>query len=189
MAWVRSDGPIQYMGSTGDPFAIFEGIGMILSTSDNRGMNLAALPLLMVTGHEGSALKVLAAEKGLLKNTLPVSTEGKLLGSITNGQVAMKGSTQASGTFDFVITQSGETLLGRKHTFLSKGADVFAAGELKMRNGNVVGINNLSGHYVPGPNVANTYLDIFKAVNINISKAHLKIYNSQDQITKHILPK
>ncbi|WP_449387857.1 hypothetical protein [Chryseobacterium lineare] len=131
----------------------------------------------------------MAAEKGLLKNTLPVSTEGKLLGSITNGQVIMNGNTQASGMFDFVITQSGETLLGRKHTFLSKGADVFAAGELKMRNGNIVGINNLSGHYIPSPNVANTYLDIFKAVHINVSKAHLKVYNSQEQIINHILPK
>jgi RHS repeat-associated protein len=184
-----NDGPIQYVGGADDPFGIFEVGGMILSSSDNKAMNLAALPLLMVTGHEGSALKILAAEKGLLTNTLPISTEGKLLGSITNGQVVMNGNVKASGMFDFVITQSGETLLGRKHTFLSKGADVFAAGELKMRNGNIVGINNLSGHYVPGPNVANTYLDIFKAVNINVSKAHLKVYNSQGQIVNHILPK
>ncbi|UHO39756.1 hypothetical protein H5J24_06770 [Chryseobacterium capnotolerans] len=128
-------------------------------------------------------------ERTLLKNTLPISTEGKLLGSIVNGKVIMNGGTKASGTFDFVVTQSGETLLGRKHTFLSKGADVFAAGEIKIRGGNIVNINNLSGHYVPGYDIANTYLDIFKAVNINVSKAHLKIYNSQGQVIKHILPK
>ncbi|SEN10666.1 hypothetical protein SAMN05421856_11633, partial [Chryseobacterium taichungense] len=49
MAWVRSDGPIKYMGSPGDPFAIWEGIGMMLSSSDNKAMNLAALPLMVVT--------------------------------------------------------------------------------------------------------------------------------------------
>lgn len=101
----------------------------------------------------------------------------------------MNSATKASGTFDFVVTQPGKTLLGRKHTFLSKGADVLAAGELKIRNGSIVNINNLSGHYIPGPDIANTYLDIFKAVNINVSKAHLKIYNSNGQIVNHILPK
>ncbi|SEN10639.1 hypothetical protein SAMN05421856_11632 [Chryseobacterium taichungense] len=101
----------------------------------------------------------------------------------------MNGNTKASETLDFVITQAGETLLGRKHTFLSKGADVFAAGELKMRNGSIVSINNLSRHYIPSPNVANTYLDIFKAIHINVSKVHLKVYNSQGQIINHILPK
>lgn len=128
-------------------------------------------------------------ERRLLKNTLPISTEGKLLGSIVDGKILMNGSTKASGTFDFVITESGETLLGRKHTFLSKGADVLAAGELKIRGGNIVNINNLSGHYVPAPNIDNTYLDIFKAVNINVSKAHLKVYNAHGQVVNHILPK
>ncbi|PZU18546.1 MAG: hypothetical protein DI622_09895 [Chryseobacterium sp.] len=147
--------------------------------------NIGAVAMIFVNPEAGAE----GLERSLLKNTLPISTEGKLLGSIVDGKVIMNGTTKASGTFDFVITQSGETLLGRKHTFLSKGADVFAAGELKMRGGNIVNINNLSGHYVPGPDIANTYLDIFKSVNINVSKAHLKVYNSQGQIVNHILPK
>jgi len=90
----------------------------------------------------------------ILKNTLPISTEGKLLGSISNGKISMYGKTLASGKFDFVVMLDGQILLGRKHTFLSGGADVLAAGEIKIRGGNIVGINNLSGHYKPNLNVS-----------------------------------
>ena len=83
-----------------------------------------------------------------------ISTEGKLLGSISNGKISMYGKTLASGKFDFVVMLDGQILLGRKHTFLSGGADVLAAGELKIRGGNIVGINNLSGHYKPNLNVS-----------------------------------
>lgn len=161
------------LGST-DPFTSIgnSGIGPYAAERENVG----AIAMIFVNPEAGLEK---GFQRALLKNTLPVSTEGKLLGSIVDGKIIMNGTTKASGTFDFVITQSGETLLGRKHTFLSKGADVFAAGELKIRGGNIVNINNLSGHYVPGPNVANTYLDIFKSVNINVSKAHLKVYNAQ----------
>ncbi|WP_150114830.1 hypothetical protein [Chryseobacterium sp. IHB B 17019] len=100
----------------------------------------------------------------------------------------MNGNVQAAGRFDFVVMDSGEILLGRKHTFLSKGADVIAAGELKIRDGNIVGMNNLSGHYLPNSDVSSKYLDIFKALNVDVSKTHLKIYNSQGQIKNHILP-
>jgi len=169
-------------GST-DPFTSIgnSGIGPYAAERENVG----AIAMIFVNPEAGLEK---GFQRALLKNTLPVSTEGKLLGSIVDGKIIMNGTTKASGTFDFVITQSGETLLGRKHTFLSKGADVFAAGELKIRGGNIVNINNLSGHYVPGPNVANTYLDIFKSVNINVSKAHLKIYNAQGRVVNHIIP-
>ncbi|MCX8526465.1 hypothetical protein OF897_21360 [Chryseobacterium formosus] len=167
-----------------DPYSAIgnSGIGPYAEERENIGM-VATVFINPEAGFEKGL------QRTLLKNTLPISTEGKLLGSIIDGKIIMNGTTKASGTFDFVITQSGETLLGRKHTFLSKGADVFAAGELKIRSGNIVNINNLSGHYLPGYNAANTYLDIFKSVNINVSKAHLKIYNSQGQVIKHVLPK
>ncbi|NLR68737.1 hypothetical protein HGH92_30825 [Chitinophaga varians] len=129
------------------------------------------------------------AQGELLKNTLPVSTEGKLLGSISNGQISMQGKTLAAGKFDFIATQEGSVLLGRKHTFLSGGADVLAAGELKIRGGTIVGVNNLSGHYLPGLNASSSYLNILKNLGVDVSKAHLQIYNSQGQIIKHVLPK
>jgi len=166
-----------------DPYSAIGnmGVGPYAEERENVGM-VAMLFVNPEAGAEG-------LERKLLTNILPVSTEGKLLGSIVDGKILMNGSTKASGTFDFVITESGKTLLGRKHTFLSKGSNVLAAGELKIRGGNIVNINNLSGHYLPGPDIANTYLDIFKAVNINVSKAHLKVYNSQGQIINHVLPK
>ncbi|HAK79202.1 MAG TPA: hypothetical protein DCM71_20420 [Runella sp.] len=129
------------------------------------------------------------ATQVILKNTLPISTEGKLLGSISNGKISMYGKTLASGKFDFVVMLDGQILLGRKHTFLSGGADVLAAGELKIRGGNIVGINNLSGHYMPNLNVSSNYLNIFKKSGVDVSKAHLQIYNSQGEIIKHILPR
>ncbi|MFY1047330.1 RHS repeat domain-containing protein [Chryseobacterium sp. GP-SGM7] len=132
----------------------------------------------------------LAAESEVsIKNTLPVSTEGKLLGSIKNGEILMEGKTIASGNFDFVVMKDKSILLGRKHTFLSKGVDVLAAGEIKIRGGQIVGINNLSGHYLPGLDVSTNYLNIFKKSGVNVSKTHLKIYNSNGKIIKHILPK
>jgi len=117
------------LGST-DPYMSIgnSGIGPYAEERENLG----AVAMIFLNP-EGGAEKTL--QRILLKNTLPVSTEGKLLGSIVNGKIVMNGTTKASGTFDFVITESGETLLGRKHTFLSKGADVFAAGELKIRGG------------------------------------------------------
>ncbi len=167
-----------------DPFMNIgnSGIGPYAAERENIG----AVAMLFINPEVGAEK---ALQRTLLRNTLPISTEGKLLGSIIDGKIVMNGTTKASGTFDFVITKSGETLLGRKHTFLSKGDDVFAAGELKIRSGNIVNINNLSGHYVPSSNVANTYLDIFKSFNINVSKAHLKVYNSQGQVINHIVPK
>lgn len=125
----------------------------------------------------------------LLKNTLPVSIDGKLLGEISGGKIIMNNHTLAQGKFDFVIMPNGQLLLGRKHTFLSGGADVLAAGELKIRGGSIVGINNLSGHYAPGFSVSSNYLNIFKNLGVNVSKAHLQIFNSEGQIIKHVLPK
>jgi len=61
------DGPIKYVGGAGDPWGIWEGIGMILSSQENQPMKLAALPLLVVTKNGDDALKMLAAEKGMLK--------------------------------------------------------------------------------------------------------------------------
>lgn len=123
----------------------------------------------------------------LLKNTLPVSREGKLLGSISNGKIAMNGSTMPAGRFDFVVMQDGQILLGRKHTFLSGGADVFAAGELKIRGGYIVDINNLSGHYVPSIQQSRSYLNIFNSFGADVSKSHLTIYNN-GRIAAHLWP-
>jgi hypothetical protein len=59
-------------------------------------------------------------------------------------------STQYTGTLNYVVTESGQLIIGRSgHISLSQGADVLAAGEVKFINGEVKYINNSSGHYQP----------------------------------------
>jgi len=61
-----NDGPIRYVGGAGDVFGIFEVGGMILSASDNQNMRYASIPFLVMTRNGDDALKLLAAEKGML---------------------------------------------------------------------------------------------------------------------------
>lgn len=57
------DGPIKMMGGPGDPFGIWEGLGMALGASDSNA-KYAMIPLLVVKGQGDDALKMLNAEKG-----------------------------------------------------------------------------------------------------------------------------
>ncbi|MGD1918139.1 MAG: hypothetical protein ACFCAD_04210 [Pleurocapsa sp.] len=126
--------------------------------------------------------------RNLIKNKLPASKNGKLLGEIVNGKISMKNNTQAAGEFDFIVTAEGRTLIGRKHTFLSGGADVQAAGTMKIRNGKIVNVTNLSGHYLPNPQQGNRFLDVLKSSNVDVSRAHLKVYDANGQVVKHVAP-
>ncbi|EJL70929.1 RHS repeat-associated core domain protein containing protein [Chryseobacterium populi] len=71
-----NDGPIKYVGGAGDVTGIFEVGGMVLSSSGDSNAQLAALPLLVLSGNEDDALKVLAAEKGLWTSTKNMSSAG-----------------------------------------------------------------------------------------------------------------
>ncbi|WP_343679377.1 DUF6443 domain-containing protein [Chryseobacterium arthrosphaerae] len=61
------DGGIRYVGGAGDPLGIWEAFGMLLGSQESQPMKLAALPLLVVTKNGDDALKMMAAEKGMLK--------------------------------------------------------------------------------------------------------------------------
>lgn len=57
----------------------------------------------------------------------------------------------ASGRYNYVVDSDGRLVLGNRrygHIDLANGADVRAAGEVRV-NGEVVSINNASGHYQP----------------------------------------
>ncbi|WP_200157348.1 hypothetical protein [Allochromatium vinosum] len=55
-----------------------------------------------------------------------------------------------SGKLNYVVTQSGELVIGRtSHIILSRGADVLAVGEARFVNGGLRSIDNASGHYRP----------------------------------------
>ncbi|WP_326981986.1 DUF6443 domain-containing protein [Chryseobacterium sp. MYb264] len=94
-----NDGPIQYVGGPDDPFGIFEVAGMMLSSSDNRGMNYAAIPFLIITRHGDDALKILAAEKGILNaEAKAISKEAvSLNGTLTKGPFAGEGLFAKNG--------------------------------------------------------------------------------------------
>ncbi|WP_206606756.1 RHS repeat domain-containing protein, partial [Chryseobacterium flavum] len=62
------DGPIRYIGGAGDPWGIWEILGIAASSQESTPMKLAILPLLVVTKNGDDALKLLAAEKGLIES-------------------------------------------------------------------------------------------------------------------------
>jgi len=128
------------------------------------------------------------AEMGLIKNKLPVSVEGKLHGEFINGKLVMVGDAKAAGEFDFIVTAEGKTLIGSKHSYLSGGRDVQAAGTLKFRDGNIVNVSNASGHYMPTEAQAAEFLRILENSGVNVEKAHLIIYGEEGQILRHTTP-
>jgi RHS repeat-associated protein len=125
----------------------------------------------------------------LIQNKLPVSKDGKLLGTIQNGELKMLGKTKASGEFDFVVTEKGDVLLGRKHSFLSGGGDVQAAGTLKMRNGKIVNIDNNSGHYKPNLEQSKKFKEVLSKSGVNVNDAHLKVHDEAGKVIYHEVPK
>jgi hypothetical protein len=77
-------------------------------------------------------------------------------------------SARFTGKVDFVVTENDTLLLGRKHTYLSGGAKVKFAGQLIFNNkGDLVGINNASGHYQPNEMYLEPALQNLKAKGIN----------------------
>ena len=124
----------------------------------------------------------------LITNKGIVQTDGNLLGRLVNGQFVPVGNANAAGTMDYVIKQSGEILLGSKHTFLSSGADVLAAGTVKFNNGSIRAITNASGHYLPTPGEGMNFLRLFKANGADISNATLSMYHDAGTLFKEILP-
>ena len=128
--------------------------------------------------------------KQLIKNKLDsVDIDGKLMGEVVDGQIIMNGNTQAAGRFDFIVTADGKVLLGRKHTFLSLGSDVQAAGTVKIRNGMIVNVTNNSGHYQPSLIESRKILEILNESGVNTSKAHLHILDRNGQIVEQYMPK
>ncbi len=124
----------------------------------------------------------------LIENKLPVSTTGSIKGKFNSnsGKFVMEGKARAHGIYDYVITSDGELLIGSKHSYMSKGESVRAAGELKIKNGKVVRIDNASGHYMPTPGEASRFLEMFKEIGVDVKKTTLRIYGDQGTFIKDI---
>jgi len=94
-----NDGPIKYMGGAGDPLGIWEGIGIALSASDNQNLNLAAIPLLIVTKNGDDALRLLAAEQGILNAEAKAVSKNAVAenGVLNTGPFAAEGLVAKNG--------------------------------------------------------------------------------------------
>jgi RHS repeat-associated protein len=89
-----------------------------------------------------------------LKNTTPQIGEkfGALSYQLLDGRINLSSRSVTNGTFDFIISNQGELIVGNGHYNLSNGAEsVKAAGQLRLYKGQVMEINNSSGHYKPTP--------------------------------------
>ncbi|WEH27490.1 polymorphic toxin-type HINT domain-containing protein [Streptomyces sp. AM 3-1-1] len=71
-----------------------------------------------------------------------------------------------SGNYAYVVTGDGELVIGKRtagHVSLAHGRDVLAAGEFKTKGGQVVFLDNKSGHYQPyGANAQKAAVDAFE---------------------------
>jgi hypothetical protein len=70
-----------------------------------------------------------------------------------------------SGNYAYVVTSDGELVIGKRtagHVSLAQGRDVLAAGEFKTKGGQVVYLDNKSGHYQPyGAHAQKAAVDAF----------------------------
>lgn len=119
---------------------------------------------------------------------LPLSQDGSVMGRYVNGVLEVNGNTQVAGKWDYIVKADGEILVGRKHSFMSQGSDVLAAGEVKFSNGKLVDINNLSGHYIPNPGDTFNFLRVFKSTGVDVSNATLSIYKGGGDIFSQVPP-
>ena len=129
-----------------------------------------------------------ASERALIPNRLGTIDRGILQGRIESGKFLMVGETKAAGTFDYVVTADGQILIGSKHSFLSGGSGVQAAGTLKIRSGKIVNIDNASGHYTPTQEEASNFLKVFQESGVDVSSAHLRIYGENGRLIQHVAP-
>jgi hypothetical protein len=98
--------------------------------------------------------------------------------TLSNGNINLNNRAVTNGTFDFVVTNEGQLIIGRGHFSLSNGAEtVRAAGQLSLYKGKVTNINNGSGHYQPSIEQAKEFGNVLKDAGVNVSGAKLNLYD------------
>ncbi|NET39902.1 MAG: hypothetical protein F6K19_49440, partial [Cyanothece sp. SIO1E1] len=112
----------------------------------------------------------------LVTNKFPqeaLDPAGKVFGEVQalNGRVSL-GGREIPRNVDFVITSDNRLILGSKHTTLSNGADVRAAGQLKIDgSGRIRRIDNGSGHFRPTVEEASRVPDLLRAQGLDLKGA------------------
>jgi len=93
--------------------------------------------------------------------------------SIDNGKIYLENGIQE---VDFVIDMNGNLHLGRGHSALANGADVQAAGTMKINSqGYVRTITNASGHYTPTVTQGKTFPSLLDQLGIRTKNAWLEL--------------
>jgi hypothetical protein len=102
----------------------------------------------------------------------PMDNDGWLMGEYINGKLKIIDDKKKHQNWDYIIKTNGQILVGIKHSWLSKGEDVLAAGELKYNNkkySRLVEISNRSGHYLPSKEESLNFLRIFEQAGVKIN--------------------
>jgi hypothetical protein len=98
-------------------------------------------------------------------------------------RIAPSVALERSGRYSYVVTRDGRLVIGRAnvvgHIDLAEGAKfVQAAGEFQTKGGEVININNASGHYWPsGPNAQLQAFGAFQRYGITVPPG---VYNEVD---------
>lgn len=112
----------------------------------------------------------------LVTNKFPdegLDPAGKIFGEaqVINGRINLNGR-QIPRNVDFVITKDNRLILGSKHTTLSNGEDVLAAGQLKIDgSGRIRRIDNGSGHFRPTVEESLRVPELLRSLGLNVSGA------------------
>jgi len=108
----------------------------------------------------------------------PIPSTGKKFGavSVKGGKVEVDGKVVTYKNVDFVIDTNGNLQLGRKHQALSNNGDVLGAGTMKIVDGKIKRIDNLSGHYQPNSAEFWQAIDVLHESGVDINGARLQLY-------------
>jgi hypothetical protein len=150
-----------------------EGIG---NTGSSKTYGVKRGPKLQEKGLPDKGVRG-ADTNQVIKNRYPNETQvGKKFDySIENGKLKIENGIKE---VDFIIDADGTLQIGRGHSFLAEGADVQAAGQIKVNSqGQVRRIDNLSGHYAPTVEQGQLYPDIFNKIGLDTKNAWLELYD------------
>ncbi len=108
----------------------------------------------------------------------PIPTNGRIDGvaKIVDGRINIDKSISTNREIDFVIDKAGNLILGEKHQFLSNGKSVQAAGTMKVANGKVRKITNLSGHFRPTVEESRKFPEILRKMGLDLKNTHLELW-------------
>ncbi|MEV6964289.1 LamG-like jellyroll fold domain-containing protein [Hamadaea sp. NPDC051192] len=84
-----------------------------------------------------------------------------------------------SGNYQYVVLKDGTLVIGKGdgHTMLARGLPVRAAGEVKLKSGRILEINNYSGHYQPyGSNAAKAAEQAFNDAGFDATGKYVERY-------------